>query len=509
MRRSLWRALPADLLPPQAREAIPALQDAVRAFSERQASSLGRCATSFAVHDPASGHRIASVGCTSASQAEAAVDRSADAQAEWRGASCKARSALLRDWCDLCRGAYRERLAQCIALESGKPYAEAQGETDYALAFIEFFAEEAKRVNGDILPAPSNDRSVLVHREPVGVTCAITPWNFPAAMITRKVAPALAVGCSSIVKPSEETPLTAVLLAEAAREAGLPDGLLQVLPSDRAGSLAIGDALCEDGRVRKLSFTGSTAAGKALYARCAGTVKRLSLELGGNAPFIVFRDADVEAAVGGLMASKFRNAGQTCVCTNRVLVHRAVHDAFVDALRRRVAALRVGHGMAEGTTIGPLISAAQKEKVSAMVRAAERAGAEAVDGGAGGAALREETFFMPTIVTNASADMDLWRREIFGPVVPIAAFDSDEEAVALANATSSGLAAYFYTADLRRAHRVSAALEYGMVGVNEGIISTELAPFGGVKESGIGREGSVHGKDEYLETKYVCIGGLA
>lgn len=455
------------------------------------------------VINPATGEvltQVPDMGATETNLAIAAADRALPA---WRGKTAKDRATLLRKWHDLIM-ANQEDLARLMTLEQGKPLAESRGEVAYGASFIEWFAEEGKRIAGEVLPAPTTDKRLVVIKQGVGVTAAITPWNFPIAMITRKVAPALAAGCTSAVKPAEATPLCALALAELALRAGIPAGVLNVVTTARPA--VVGEVLTSSPIVRKLSFTGSTAIGKRLMAQCAPTVKRLSLELGGNAPFIVFNDADLDAAVKGALASKYRNAGQTCVCANRLLVQDEVYEAFTAKLVAAVAALQVGHGMTEGTQIGPLINEAAVNKVEHLVADAIRKGAQVAWGGTrhtlGG------NFYTPTVLTQATPDMALAQEEIFGPVAPIFRFKTDEQAIALANDTRAGLAAYFYSRDIGRVWRVAEQLEYGMVGINEGLISNEMAPFGGVKESGIGREGSHHGIDEYLQIKYLCMGGI-
>ncbi|HQP19561.1 MAG TPA: NAD-dependent succinate-semialdehyde dehydrogenase, partial [Phenylobacterium sp.] len=386
--------------------------------------------------------------------------------------------------------------------EQGKPLAEARGEVAYGASFIDWFADEAKRAYGHAIPTPDPKKRLMSVKQPIGVCAAIAPWNFPIAMITRKVGQALAAGCTVVVKPAAETPLCALAIAELATEAGVPDGVLNIVTGTDAS--AIGAVLCEDSRVRKLSFTGSTPVGKLLYGQCAGTVKKLSLELGGNAPFIVFDDADLEAAVDGAMASKYRNAGQTCVCANRLIVQSGIHDAFVARLAEKAAALKVGAGDQPGVQIGPLITAKAVAKVEGLLAEAVAGGARIVTGGTA-----EGQFFTPTVLTGATADMRIFQEEIFGPVAPVVRFETEAEAIALANATPYGLAAYFYSRDVGRCWRVAEAIEAGMVGINEGLISTEVAPFGGVKESGLGREGGSEGLEEYFETKYLCFGGVA
>jgi succinate-semialdehyde dehydrogenase/glutarate-semialdehyde dehydrogenase len=399
--------------------------------------------------------------------------------------------------------AHQDDLALIMTAEQGKPLAEAKGEIAYAAAYLEWFAEEAKRAYGDVIPSPFADRRIVVTKEPVGVCAAITPWNFPSAMITRKAGPALAAGCTMILKPAEQTPLSALALAELAERAGVPAGVFSVVTGN---ARAIGGVLTASPVVRKLTFTGSTEVGRLLMQQCAPTIKKLSLELGGNAPFIVFDDADLDAAVAGAMASKYRNAGQTCVCSNRFLVQEGVYQAFADKLATAVAALKVGKGTEDGVTQGPLIDEAAIAKVESLVADAVGKGAQVVSGGSrhalGG------TWFQPTVLTDVTPEMAVAKEEIFGPVAPLFRFRTEEEAVAMANDTEFGLAAYFYSRDIGRVWRVSGQLEYGMVGINTGLISTEVAPFGGVKNSGLGREGSHHGLDEYMELKYLSMGGL-
>jgi len=457
----------------------------------------------FAVTNPATGERLAEIPDLTGEQAREAVSAAAQAWPAWRGKTAKERATLLRGWFDLIMD-HQEALARLMTLEQGKPLAESRGEVAYGAAFVEYYAEEAKRVAGETLPGHGADKRILVFREPIGVVAAITPWNFPLAMITRKCAPALAAGCTVVIKPAEATPLTALALAKLAEDAGFPAGVINVVTASRPAE--IGEVLTTDPRVRKISFTGSTPVGKKLLAQCAGTVKKASMELGGNAPFIVFDDADLDAAVEGAVASKYRNSGQTCVCTNRLLVQAGVYDAFLEKLAARVALLEVGNGLEEGVVQGPLINAAAVDKVQSHIADALDKGGRLVCGGAphalGG------TFFQPTIIADVTDEMRVAREETFGPLAPVFRFDTEEEAIAMANATEFGLAAYFYARDYRRIWHVMEGLEYGMVAVNEGILSTELAPFGGVKESGLGREGSRHGLDEYTELKYVCVGGL-
>ncbi len=459
--------------------------------------------TGLAVQNPATGALLATVRAYEPAEISAIIDAADAARPAWAAETAKARAALLRRWYGLIMER-QEELAALITAECGKPLAEARGEVAYGASFIEWFAEEAKRAYGETVPTFAAGKRVLTIKQPVGTCAAITPWNFPIAMITRKVGPALAAGCSIVVKPAEATPLSALALETLAREAGVPADLFRVTPSnDPAG---VGSLFCAHPKVRKLSFTGSTRVGKILMAQAAQNVTRLSLELGGNAPFIVFDDADLDAAAEGLMASKFRNAGQTCVCANRVLVQDGVYDAFVERVRAKVAALVVGDGAAPGTTIGPLINGAAVEKVDALVRDALAGGASALLGG--NRSNVGAGFYEPTVLAGVRGDMAIATSEIFGPVVPLIRFADEDEAVRLANDTPYGLAAYFYARDLGRVWRVMEALEYGMVGVNDGILSTEVAPFGGIKQSGLGREGSRHGLDEYLELKYCLMGGI-
>ncbi|MCD6003828.1 NAD-dependent succinate-semialdehyde dehydrogenase [Vreelandella alkaliphila] len=457
----------------------------------------------FAVTNPANGELLAEVPDLDADGARAAVAAAEAAGPGWKKRTAKERATLLRAWFDAIM-AHQEDLARLMTLEQGKPLAESRGEVAYGASFVEFYAEETKRMAGETLPGHGVDKRILVFREPIGVVAAVTPWNFPLAMITRKCAPALAAGCTVVIKPAEATPLTALAVARLAELAGLPAGVINVVTASQPAP--IGEVLTTDPRVRKFSFTGSTPVGKKLLAQCAGTVKKVSLELGGNAPFIVFDDADLDAAVEGAVASKYRNSGQTCVCTNRFLVQSGVYEAFVEKFAKRVAELNVGNGLDDGVMQGPLINQAAVEKVESHIADALEKGGRLVCGGKphtlGG------TFFEPTIIADVTDTMRVAREETFGPLAPVFRFETDEEAIAMANATEFGLAAYFYARDYRRIWHVMEGLEYGMVAVNEGILSTELAPFGGVKESGLGREGSRHGLDEFTELKYVCVGGL-
>ena len=459
----------------------------------------------FAVTNPASGDVIAQVANMAREDAMAAISAAHAALPAWKATASKDRSIRLKRWNELIL-AHADALAQLMTAEQGKPLAEAKGEVIYGASFVEWFAEEAKRVYGDVIPSPIAGRKLFVFKEPIGVAAAITPWNFPLAMITRKCAPAIAAGCTVIVKPAEATPLTALALAELAAQAGFPPGVFNVIVGDAAAAPEIGKVLCEDTRVRKVSFTGSTEVGRILLRQSADTVKKLSLELGGNAPFIVFDDADLDAAVEGAMASKYRNAGQTCVCANRLYVQEGIYEAFAAKLAERVAGLRVGPGTQSGVQIGPLIEAAALEKVKSHVADALSGGAKLLVGGnphaLGG------LFFEPTVMTEVTTKMLVAREETFGPVAPLFRFKTEEEVIAMANNTEFGLAAYFYSRDIGRVFRVAEALESGMVAVNTGNFSNEVAPFGGVKQSGLGREGSKYGIDEYLEIKYVTLAGL-
>ncbi|ROQ24879.1 NAD-dependent succinate-semialdehyde dehydrogenase [Gallaecimonas pentaromativorans] len=450
----------------------------------------------LSVINPADGSEVAKVPNLAPSAIPAVIDAAAKAQKAWAAQSAKSRSAILRRWFELMLE-HQDDLALIMTLEQGKPLAEAKGEIGYAASFIEWFAEEAKRIYGETIPAPRTDQRLTVLRQPIGVTAAITPWNFPAAMITRKAAPALAAGCAMIVRPADLTPLSALALGELAQRAGLPAGVLQIVTGP---AKEIGQVLTDSETVRKLSFTGSTQVGRLLMAQSAPTIKKLSLELGGNAPFIVFDDADLDKAVEGAMQSKFRNAGQTCVCANRILVQRSVYDAFAAKLAEKVKALKVGSGLEAGTDIGPMIEAKALDKIEEHIRDALAKGATLVQGGKRLGGL----YFEPAVLTGVTAQMKVAKEETFGPLAPLFVFDTEQEAVAMANDTIFGLAAYFYTRDFGRSVRVAEQLEYGMVGHNTGLISNEVAPFGGVKQSGLGREGSRHGIDEYLELKYIC-----
>ena len=455
-----------------------------------------------AVINPANGAAIAQVARCGGAETRRAIDAASRAFPLWRRRTAKERSQALRRWFDLMM-AHQEDLAIIMTAEQGKPLAESRGEIAYGAAFIEWFAEEARRVYGDTIPGPANDKRIVTIKQPVGVVACITPWNFPNAMLTRKVGPALAAGCTVVCKPANATPLSALAIAELAVRADIPPGVINVLAGETS---EIGGELTSSHLVRKLTFTGSTAVGKKLIEQCAATVKRTSMELGGNAPFIVFDDADLEAAVQGAIVCKYRNAGQTCVCANRILVQSGVHDAFAQRLTTAVRALNVGDGMAPGTAIGPLIDRGAADTVLSMVDHAVGQGAQILTGGK--RAANGECFVEPTVLTGVQRNMRVFREEIFGPVAPLVKFETEAQAIELANDTEYGLAAYFYSRDIGRVWRMAEGLDYGIVGINEGIISNEAAPFGGVKESGIGREGSKYGIDEYLEIKYLCMGGI-
>ncbi len=456
----------------------------------------------FAVRNPATGEEIASVAKAGAAETARAIAAAERAMVDWKRQPAKTRAQALRRWFDLMME-NQEDLAIIMTAEQGKVLAESRGEVAYGAAFVEWFGEEAKRIDGDVIPGPSADKRIVCIKQPVGVVAAITPWNFPNAMIARKAAPALAAGCSIVIKPATETPLSAFAMAELAERAGIPAGVINVL----AGSSSeIGGELTSNPVVRKLTFTGSTPVGKMLEAQCAETMKKTSMELGGNAPFIVFDDADLDAAVQGAMISKYRNAGQTCVCSNRLFVQDSIYDAFVEKLVKATADLAVGNGLDDGISIGPLVNAAAVNDVNELVQASVSAGAKVALGGGphdlGGC------FYQPTVLTEVTSQMAVFRNEIFGPVAPVVRFSTEEEVIEMANDTEFGLASYFYTRDIGRVWRVAEALEYGIVGINEGIISNEMAPFGGVKESGSGREGSKYGIDDYVEIKYMLMGGL-
>ncbi len=460
-------------------------------------------AARFAVTDPATGRHLADVANLGPAEAEAAIAAANAAWPAWRSKTAKERSTILRKWFDLLM-ANQDDLGRLMTAEQGKPLAEAKGEVAYGASFVEWFAEEAKRINGETLPQFDNNRRLMVLRQPIGVCAAITPWNFPLAMITRKVAPALAAGCPVIIKPAELTPLTALAAAELAQRAGIPAGVLNVITADGDNSIAIGKVICASDTVRHISFTGSTEVGRILMAQSAPSVKKLSLELGGNAPFIVFDDADIDSAVEGAFASKFRNAGQTCVCANRLYVQAGVYDEFVEKFAAKVRTAKVGNGFDDGVNQGPLIEEAAVRKVGLHLEDAIAKGGRVVAGGR----RMDGLFFEPTVLADASPDMLCAREETFGPFAPVFRFETEQQAIDAANDTEFGLASYFYTRDIGRIYRVAEALEYGMVGINAGVIATEHVPFGGVKHSGLGREGSHHGIDEYTELKYLCIGDV-
>lgn len=458
----------------------------------------------FAVTNPANGEVISQVADCAAADTERAIEAAQNALPEWRTLTAKQRSQLLQRWYTLIMQ-HQQPLAELLSLEQGKPQPEASGEIAYGASFIEWFAEEGKRVYGETIPSPLPGRRIATIKQPIGVVAAITPWNFPNAMITRKVAPALAAGCTVVLKPAPDTPLSALALAKLAEDAGLPAGVLNIVPG--LDAVAIGAALTQSPIVRKLSFTGSTRIGKLLMAQSAATVKKLSLELGGNAPFIVFDDADLDAAVQGALAAKFRNSGQTCVCANRILVQDGIYDEFASRLAKEVATLSVGPATDPASRQGPLINQSALEKVQAHISDALQHGASLLTGGAPHSA--GKLFFQPTVLTQVTNNMRIAHEETFGPVAPLMRFSSEQQAIELANNSESGLAAYFYSRDIGRIWRVAEALEVGMVGINEGIISNEVAPFGGVKQSGLGREGSRYGIEDYLEVKYLCFGGIS
>ena len=459
--------------------------------------------STISVTNPATGQLIGTVPNMGAAETRRAIDFANQALPAWRSKTAKERARILRKWFDLIMQ-NQEPLAQLMTAEQGKPLDESRGEIAYGASFIEWFAEEAKRVSGDIPTSTWGDKRIMVLKQPIGVCAAITPWNFPNAMITRKIAPAMAAGCTIVIKPAEQTPLSALALAELAIRAGIPNGVMNILTADADHSIAIGKALCESSTVRHISFTGSTEVGRILMAQSAPTVKKLALELGGHAPFIVFEDADIDAAVAGAIISKYRNSGQTCVCANRLYVHKKIHDVFVEKFAKAVQAIKVGNGLENGISQGPLIDIPALEKVERHVADALTKGAKLVIGGKRSA--QGGSFYEPTILANVTNDMLITYEETFGPVAPIIPFDSDEEVLKLANSSQYGLASYFYSRDIGRIWKAAEALEYGIVGVNTGLISNEVAPFGGVKQSGLGREGSVYGMDEYLELKYVCVG---
>ena len=457
----------------------------------------------FDVFNPADGSKVKTLVDASNADLDAAIIAANEAFPVWRAKSAKERANILRKWYNLIME-NQEDLAQIMTMEQGKPLAESRGEIAYGANYVEWFAEEAKRVYGDTIPGPSGDKRIVVIKQPVGVVATVTPWNFPSSMITRKVAPALAAGCTVISKPAKETPLSAIALAALAEQAGIPAGVFNVVVTTR--SREVGTIICNDTRIDKISFTGSTEVGGRLLAMCGATVKKTSMELGGNAPFIVFDDADLDSAVKGALLSKYRNAGQTCVCSNRILVQEGIYDEFAEKLSTKVQALKMGEGTEDGVTIGPMVNAKAVEAMETFVSDAVDAGATVLEGGQ--RSDLGECFFEPTVLTDVNQDMKVAKLEIFGPIAPLMKFSTEEEALQIANDTVFGLASYIYTRDIGRIWRVSEALEYGMVGINEGIISNEMAPFGGVKQSGLGREGSKYGIEDYLEIKYLCIGGI-
>ena len=460
-------------------------------------------AARFDVDDPATGLKLADVPNLGAAEADAAIAAADKAWPAWRAKTAKERHAVLMKWFSLIV-ANADDLARILTAEQGKPLAESRGEVVYGASFIEWFAEEAKRVYGETIPTTDNSKRYLVLKQPVGVCAAITPWNFPIAMITRKVAPAIAAGCPVVIKPAEQTPLSALAVAELAQRAGMPAGVLNVVTADSANSILVGNALCASDVVRHLSFTGSTEVGRILMKQCAPSIKKLSLELGGNAPFIVFDDADIDSAVEGAMISKYRNAGQTCVCANRLYVQEGVYDTFIARLAEKARGIRVGNGFEAGVNQGPMIDSNAVAKVESHIADALSKGARVVVGGA----RIDERFFTPTVLADVSSDMLCTREETFGPLAPVMKFKTEAEAIALANDTEFGLASYFYSRDVGRIFRVGEALEYGMVGINTGLISVAEVPFGGFKQSGLGREGSHHGIEDYVEVKYLCLGDL-
>jgi succinate-semialdehyde dehydrogenase/glutarate-semialdehyde dehydrogenase len=460
-------------------------------------------ATRFEVFDPATGARLVDVANLGPADAQVAIAAAHKAWPAWRAKTAKERAAVLMKWFHLLHQ-HADDLARIMTAEQGKPLAEARGEVVYGASFLEWFAEEARRIYGETIPSTDNSKRFLVIKQPIGVCAAITPWNFPIAMITRKVAPALAAGCPVVIKPAEQTPLSALAVAELAQRAGMPAGVLNILSADAQASIDIGKVLCDSDVVRHLSFTGSTEVGRILARQCAPTIKKLSLELGGNAPFIVFDDADLDSAVEGAMISKYRNAGQTCVCANRLYAQDGIYDAFVAKLASKAAGIKVGNGFEAGVNQGPLIDAQALAKVEAHVADALAKGAKVVVGGT----RIGERFYTPTVLADVTPQMRCAREETFGPVAPVFRFKTEAEAIELANDTEFGLASYFYSRDVGRIFRVGEALEYGMVGINTGLISTAEVPFGGVKQSGLGREGAHHGIDDYVEIKYLCLGDL-
>jgi len=457
----------------------------------------------FDVKNPADGSVVKTLVDASDKDLDDAIAAAEAALPAWSAKTATERAIILRRWYDLIMK-NQEELAHIMTMEQGKPLAEARGEIAYGASYVEWFAEEAKRIYGDTIPAPAGDKRIVVIKQPVGVVATVTPWNFPSSMITRKVAPALAAGCTVLSKPAKETPLSAIALAVLAEEAGIPPGVFNMVVTTR--SREVGVTICEDERIAKMSFTGSTGVGARLLSQCAGTIKKASMELGGNAPFIVFDDADIDAAVEGAVASKYRNAGQTCVCTNRILVQEGIKDEFIEKFTSKVKELKLGVGTDESVDIGPVVNVPAVEAIEGLIAAAVEAGAKIITGGK-----RSDLgacFFEPTILSDVTMDMKVAYKEIFGPIAPIITFKDEAEALAIANDTVFGLAAYFYTRDIGRIWRVAEALEFGMVGINEGLISNPMAPFGGVKQSGLGREGSKYGIQEYLEVKYLCMGGL-
>ena len=490
----------------QAAKPMPALKDAT--LLRNQAYINGTwvsAAASFEVTNPADGSTICSVPNMGAAETQTAIDAAAAAFPGWAAKTGKERAAVLRRWFDLIT-ANADDLALLMTAEQGKPLAEARGEVLYGASFLEWFAEEAKRVTGDVMSSTWSDKRMVVLKQPIGVCASITPWNFPIAMITRKVAPAVAAGCTIVIKPAEQTPLSALAIVELAHRAGVPPGVINIVTADAQRSIKVGNALCASPTVRHLSFTGSTPVGRILMQQCAPTVKKLALELGGHAPFIVFEDADLEAAVEGAIQSKYRNAGQTCVCTNRFYAHESIYDAFVEKLAAGAARITVGSGFEAGIGQGPLIDEQAIDKVKDHVADALAKGARVLTGGKAHAL--GGNFYEPTVLANVTADMKIMHEETFGPVAAVVKFSTEAEVIAAANDTQFGLASYFYTRDIGRVWRVGEQLEYGMVGINTGLISNEVAPFGGVKQSGLGREGSRYGMDEYLELKYLCMGGI-
>jgi len=457
----------------------------------------------FDVFNPADGSKVKTLVDATNAELDAAIVAANEALPAWRAKTAKERANILRNWYNLIME-NQEDLAHIMTMEQGKPLAESRGEIAYGANYVEWFAEEAKRVYGDTIPGPAGDKRIVVIKQPVGVVATVTPWNFPSSMITRKVAPALAAGCTVISKPAKETPLSAIALAALAEQAGIPAGVFNVVVTTR--SREVGTIICNDERIDKLSFTGSTEVGGRLLAMCGATVKKTSMELGGNAPFIVFDDADIDSAVEGALLSKYRNAGQTCVCSNRILVQEGIYDEFAEKLAAKVSELKLGDGTQEGVNVGPLINEKAVEAMELFVGDAVEAGANVIEGGKRSEV--GELFFEPTVITNVNSKMKIAKLEIFGPIAPLMKFSTEEEALQIANDTVFGLASYIYTRDIGRIWRVSEALEYGMVGINEGLISNEMAPFGGVKQSGLGREGSKYGIEDYLEIKYLCMGGL-